>query len=748
MKLINTKVIPILLVVVLWGLGVRNGNGNVLFRGQPQWVLLDGNNIRAHIWDTGVFDQDPTTNNTPGFEWPKGSGKFAIFTAGLTVATYINGELRMAANSYTGELGPGFINGGVPTTSPDFKIYRINDWDNCQSNPDYANWGLMVPYGAPYYDINHNGAYDDCIDKPGIRFARQTIFVAMTDGFPANHTSSEGFGGGTAPINADFRMTAWCYNNFSGLEDGQFVKWEIINQNNIKWDSTFFAIVSDVDLGDATDDYIGCDTNKNLAYCYNSDNQDGTGSGATYGANPPAVGIQYLRTPLLNSFQLGMTSFSYFTNPGSGQAPCERDPINQTEAYNYLNGLKTDGTPWLNPETTPAFKTKFCYPGLPGGPGWNESMGRINNCGGDTTGTLVPSPGGDRRIIISSGSSQLTINPGDTQTVVIGQHISRGTNYLNSVTKLLSSSQSYKYLFDNDFDFTVSGTIRYSDNNTPVTGGYVKALRVDGNTGQVLTLDSASINTNGTYSLTKVPYMELDIMAYPSSEIEDFVPTYYPSTTRWQEAISLTPDSNMTGVDVNVIRTTPPSLSPVKAFIKGKVSGDSTLNILGNAIAYLKMGSDYYSYNISNDSGKYIIQPPALGTYQVFVDRLGFSSDSILVNIQSLDSVYEVNFNLHQQYVGIINNLGNLPDGYSLFQNYPNPFNPSTKIKFQIPEGGLVRLVIYDMTGREIKTLVNGTLSRGEYTFDFIADNLPSGVYFYALTTKNYHETKKMVLLK
>ena len=743
MKFNSVKIFyRILILTILTGLGASNGNANVLFRGTPEWVFLDGNTVRSYIWDSGIFDQDPTTNNSPGFEWPKGSGKYSIFTAGLTVAAYVNGELRMAANSFSGELGPGYIVGGVPTTNPDFKIYRVNDWDNCQSNPDYANWGLMIPYGAPYVDINHNGQYDDCIDKPGIRLARQTVFVSMTDGFPGNHNSSEGFGGGTAPLNADFRLTAWCYNS-PGLETIQFLKWDIINQNNLKWDSVYFGIISDMDLGEPTDDYIGFDSTTGMGYCYNSDNNDGSGTGTSYGLNPPSSGLQFLKTPN----DLGVTSFVPFENTGSGGVPCEQDPQQPIEAYNYLQGYKRDKTPWLNPETTPAFKTKFCFPGRPGGPGWNEFTGVIHNCGGDTTGSLQSSSPGDRRIVLSSGSTQLSMNPGDTQTVSIGQHVARGTDNINSVTKLLLAAEFYRDIYMDNFEHSVSGTIRYG-NGDPVQSGYVKALKVDGNTGEVQTVDSTIINSNGAYTLTRVPFIEVDIMAYPSSELEDFVPTYYPSTTSWQLATSILTDTNITNLDVSVISSSQTLSSTTNATIQGKITGDSLSNTLNDAIVYLKDGNTYYSFDISSDSGMYQISPTSTGFYKVFVDRLGFTSDSIIVNVASGTGTYDIDFNLHQLYVGITTNTNIIPDGYELFQNYPNPFNPSTKIKFHIGKSSNVRLSVFDITGREVATLVNSKLNPGEFVYEFNASNLPSGVYFYSIITEDFRQTKKMVLLK
>jgi len=63
--------------------------------------------------------------------------------------------------SYKGEFAPGFWNNaGVFVTNPDFKIYSVYSFDNAGTNPDYANWDKMVPFGAPYVDLNNNGQYD------------------------------------------------------------------------------------------------------------------------------------------------------------------------------------------------------------------------------------------------------------------------------------------------------------------------------------------------------------------------------------------------------------------------------------------------------------------------------------------------------------------------------------------------------------------------------------------------------------
>lgn len=97
---------------------------------------------------------------------------------------------------------------------------------------------------------------------------------------------------------------------------------------------------------------------------------------------------------------------------------------------------------------------------------------------------------------------------------------------------------------------------------------------------------------------------------------------------------------------------------------------------------------------------------------------------------------------------GAGNNTKLVPDKYYLSQNYPNPFNPVTKIKYGLPKNSIVTLKIYDILGREIRTLVNSEMIAGEYIVDFNGSDLPSGTYFYRLETNNFTDTKKLILLK
>ncbi len=89
-----------------------------------------------------------------------------------------------------------------------------------------------------------------------------------------------------------------------------------------------------------------------------------------------------------------------------------------------------------------------------------------------------------------------------------------------------------------------------------------------------------------------------------------------------------------------------------------------------------------------------------------------------------------------------------VPDKFELKQNYPNPFNPNTTIEFSIARNSIVKLAVYDALGREVNSLLNSELKAGEYSLNFSAADLPSGTYFYKLSTGDFVQTKKMILVK
>ncbi|MGD9898602.1 MAG: T9SS type A sorting domain-containing protein [Calditrichaceae bacterium] len=85
---------------------------------------------------------------------------------------------------------------------------------------------------------------------------------------------------------------------------------------------------------------------------------------------------------------------------------------------------------------------------------------------------------------------------------------------------------------------------------------------------------------------------------------------------------------------------------------------------------------------------------------------------------------------------------------YNLMQNYPNPFNPSTAIRFELLSSGSVSLKVYDLLGKEVRTLVNGWVAAGAHEVLFDGSNLSSGVYFYRLETNDYSQMRKMLLVR
>jgi hypothetical protein len=103
--------------------------------------------------------------------------------------------------------------------------------------------------------------------------------------------------------------------------------------------------------------------------------------------------------------------------------------------------------------------------------------------------------------------------------------------------------------------------------------------------------------------------------------------------------------------------------------------------------------------------------------------------------------------------VGIDDDNDGLPAEYALKQNYPNPFNPETNIEYQLPQAGLVTIEIFNILGQNVRTLLSENRDAGVHTAHWNGVNndgqmVPSGIYFYRITSGNYSETKKMVMIK
>lgn len=98
--------------------------------------------------------------------------------------------------------------------------------------------------------------------------------------------------------------------------------------------------------------------------------------------------------------------------------------------------------------------------------------------------------------------------------------------------------------------------------------------------------------------------------------------------------------------------------------------------------------------------------------------------------------------------IGIQNLSTEIPAEYKLYQNFPNPFNPSTTINFDLVKAGVVKIVLYDVLGKEVKTIVDQYADPGKFKAVFNAENLASGLYFYKITSNDFTDVKKMLIVK
>jgi hypothetical protein len=152
-------------------------------------------------------------------------------------------------------------------------------------------------------------------------------------------------------------------------------------------------------------------------------------------------------------------------------------------------------------------------------------------------------------------------------------------------------------------------------------------------------------------------------------------------------------------------------------------------------------GSNIYwsSDNGANFSSQYT----GTGTYQA----MNLTLDGNVIRGWSVTSSGGI-AGYYEVISGISNNNNQVPSNYELSQNYPNPFNPSTNISFQLPQANNVKLVVYDLLGREVATIVNGYMNAGKHTVDFNASTLASGVYVYRIEAGSFTAAKKMILVK
>ena len=283
---------------------------------------IDINNIEMFVTNHGSFAWDITTGNS-GLVFPKGTDKTAVFAAGLWIGCEVDGEERAVVAEFSQEFAPGnMINGTFAQDNPSFRVYKITRGDGPE-NPDWVEW--PIDQGAPV----------DSAGNPLVT-GDQTLWCVYNDADPSFHSNNAG---NSDPLGIEVQQTTFAFNRQGALGNTVFIKFLIINKGQNNLENTFLSLWSDPDLGGASDDLVGSDVELSLGYCYNSSNND-----ELYQNRPPAVGYDFFKGPRGdNGTILPMTSFNKYING--------TDPTNKFETYNYMRGLKADGSVLIDPTT-------------------------------------------------------------------------------------------------------------------------------------------------------------------------------------------------------------------------------------------------------------------------------------------------------------------------------------------------------------------------------------------------------------
>ncbi len=437
----------------------NNGTRKITTNDKYNYIAI--NQIFMWISNNGDGSHSPTTDGQ-GFFWPGGPNatKGAIFEDGLLWGGKIGREIRVGGSTYRHGLQAGKILEDGTADNPDLDKYRIykirKGWQSLPSGPvkdqyekDYNEW--PVEDGAPWVDVDGDGIFTRGVDQPKF-VGDEVLWYVSNDLDPARTT----FLYGTLPMGMEVQSTVFGFNRTGALGDMVFEKFKFINkgQNTIK--DMIVGYWSDTDLGDANDDYTGCDTSLSLGYTYNANASD-----AIYGSPPPAIGYDFFQGPIvpgaatdsgkfLGTYRHGyknlpMTAFAFYINGSSVyKDPDLGLPNGAVEFYNYMQGLVWDGQPFIDPNTQLPVKFVLAGDPVPPGSGWRE--GSSGWPGG-------PDPG-DRRHFMASGPFDMA--PGDTQEVVVGLVIAIGGDNLQSVAQLKLKDAAAQIAYNLDFQLTPS----------------------------------------------------------------------------------------------------------------------------------------------------------------------------------------------------------------------------------------------------------------------------------------------------
>ena len=421
-------VILSLMTAVAWGVNPKFGKltapGKSLILDSTTFLWI--NSVLCMVYNNGNFAYDDAgfLGKTDGFYFPFASekdNKTVLYAAGIWAGAKVNDEIRVAIAEFSSEFVPGpMLDGEAQSDRGSFRVYKLGDGTDLDGKTPYDDTKDRAEWPA------EDGAPVDEFGDPEV-LGNQMCWSVYNDADPAGHVNME-----TRPLGLEIQQSTFGFSVKGPLDNVIFMKYIIINKGNNTLDSTFISLWADPDVGDAGDDFVGCDTILSLGYAYND------GGDVIYGTAAPAVGFDFFQGPLIDSpgdtaylpsgpvpdkKQLGMTSFNKYINGTDPQTPIE--------TYNYMRGLNRDGTPAVDPNTSE--ETKFVLAGDPvTATGWIDAQSD------------------DRRWMMTTGP--FTMEPGDTQIVVAAAMAAQGTDALNSITELKKIDESAQIVYDLNFD--------------------------------------------------------------------------------------------------------------------------------------------------------------------------------------------------------------------------------------------------------------------------------------------------------
>jgi hypothetical protein len=393
---------------------------------------IDVNSIRTSANVNGPIFYD-YFNSLPGFEMPKDSNSYGIFNANFMISSKKNGDSAFVMNQLDGfnlnlNIGPVNNTAGIGgawitnITKQDIQNHITNYTQSGYIVPEnIANWkgngdvsaGMAIQL-ANFIDVNSNQIYEPNLgDYPAIKGDEAIYWI--------NHKNK-----------LEYHGMLYGFNNptDSALNQSLFIDYKIINRDNVGYDSIKMGFLVDFDLGNANDDYVGCDSLNNVFFAYNGDSFDESTSGNNgFGANIPVVGVKFL-SDSLDGF------VTYNSSPGNNGTPSSNEGW-----HNYLNGKWRFGQPLvyggdgLNGPGTTSTPTKYMY----SGGNWTE-----DNPGG---GAAANAPG-DRKGLGNIPYFALQPNQSKTISMAVGYGTKANGGRLGGLNQLIKVLDSAKTTWD------------------------------------------------------------------------------------------------------------------------------------------------------------------------------------------------------------------------------------------------------------------------------------------------------------